>query len=415
MNWQGPDQQLHARREGLRKDEDSSLSETAEATVNIELEPFYYAPQSEASASNGPRRVVIGSRYFWETWAPLLGPTLTVLITRLRLHCYYNRKTLERRDWCFPTQETLAREIGVSRWTVMRELKKPLAQKFVRVQHRSRYDRARRQTIRLSSMYHVAMDDPILGSATSAGQELASAAPRHVENRTLQREVAEAHSAPGAELHISTGPTEGILPPKDIPAIETLPDVVDDITRELICELISPKTAEELARQYPAELIREKVAGVHELARQKGTLRNAAGFLRRAIEEDYPLRLTGTDDRPAALLELRPSMSSRASTGPSAATDSSLSARTLSHGVDVDVWERVKASLRAEVTPAAYAQWVEGSTLLHCTAGQVRVAVADAHVQRYLQRRLLRAAEAALRTICGQEVELDIVIHPAAG
>ncbi|MGH2520236.1 MAG: hypothetical protein ACRDF8_10560, partial [Chloroflexota bacterium] len=239
------------------------MSETADA-VSIELEPFYYAPKSDASAPHGPRRAGTGSRYFWETWAPLLGPTLTVLITRLRLHCYYNRETLERRDWCFPTQETLAREIGVSRWTVMRELKKPLAQKFVRVQHRSRYDRARRQTIRLSSMYHVAMDDPILESAMSPGQEHATATACDVETRTPQCEVAEEHVAPGAELHISTGPTRGILPPKDRLETETLTDDVDDITRELIRELISPKTAEELARQYPAELIREKVAGVHE-------------------------------------------------------------------------------------------------------------------------------------------------------
>src|SRR6185437_1304564 len=109
-----------------------------------------------------PKQIVVGTRYFCEKWAPRLGPTLTVLVVRLRMHCYYNQATQERRDWCFPTQQTLAEEIGVSRWTVMRELKKPDARRFVRVQYRSRYEEGRRQTVRISSLYHVAMDDPLI-------------------------------------------------------------------------------------------------------------------------------------------------------------------------------------------------------------------------------------------------------------
>ena len=126
---------------------------------SIELQPFYHDAKTSIVQ---PKQVVVGTRYFWEKWAPRLGPTLTVLVVRLRMHCYYNQATQERRDWCFPTQQTLAEEIGVSRWTVMRELKKPEARRFVRVQYRSRYDQERRQTVRVSSLYHVAMDDPLV-------------------------------------------------------------------------------------------------------------------------------------------------------------------------------------------------------------------------------------------------------------
>jgi len=54
------------------------------------------------------------------------------------------------------------KRFGISRWTFMRELKKPAARQFVRVQYRSRYDATRRQTVRISSLYHVAMDDPLV-------------------------------------------------------------------------------------------------------------------------------------------------------------------------------------------------------------------------------------------------------------
>src|SRR5579885_2025038 len=154
-----------------------------EVAAAIELQPFYHHVKNTIIR---PKQVVIGTRYFWERWAPRLGPTLTVLVVHLRRHCYYNQTTKERRDWCFPTQQTLAEEAGVSRWTVMRELKKPIAREFVRVQLRSRYDPVRRQTVRISSLYHVAMDDPLVeedrgraAAILAAGTLLEEAEGRH--------------------------------------------------------------------------------------------------------------------------------------------------------------------------------------------------------------------------------------------
>jgi hypothetical protein len=149
----------------------------------IELQPFYHDLKSEFVQ---PDDVVVGTKYFWTKWAPLLGPTLTVLIVRLRMHCYYNKLTKEKRDWCFPTQDTLAAEAGVSRRTVIRELQKPEARYFVRIKPRSRYDPERGQTIRTSSLYHVAMDDPLVPDDM---QRLAAlAAERILEEQSAQVE-----------------------------------------------------------------------------------------------------------------------------------------------------------------------------------------------------------------------------------
>jgi len=121
------------------------------------LLPYYHDLENELRQ---PDRVRIQTEYFWRSWAPELGPTLTALVIALRSHCYYNRITKEKRDWCFPRQETLGKEIGVSRKTVMRALRDPLADHFIRREKRYRYDQQAKQTLRTADVYHIAMDDP---------------------------------------------------------------------------------------------------------------------------------------------------------------------------------------------------------------------------------------------------------------
>jgi len=94
------------------------------------LLPFYHDLRNDIVE---PDKVVVTTHYFWTKWAPRLGPTLTALVVCLRRHCYYNRATQERRDWCFPEQATLAREIGVETTkTIRAALSHPLASHFVR-------------------------------------------------------------------------------------------------------------------------------------------------------------------------------------------------------------------------------------------------------------------------------------------
>lgn len=124
----------------------------------LEVLPFYHDLRNQIVH---PLTLHVETRYFFRQWKPRLGPVLTLLIMELRDRCYYNPRTGERRDYCWPSQEELARSIGVSVRTVIRALQSPLAQTFIRVQHRYRYDAAMGKKVRTSSAYVVAMDDPL--------------------------------------------------------------------------------------------------------------------------------------------------------------------------------------------------------------------------------------------------------------
>lgn len=124
----------------------------------IELQPIYLDCRNAIVA---PEKVTVVSHYFLDKWAPHLGPTLTLLIIRLRRYCYFNKLTKERRDWCYPKHETLAKEIGVSRWTILRELQRPIAQYFVKREKRYVFDSLTRKRVRTSDMYYIAMDEPL--------------------------------------------------------------------------------------------------------------------------------------------------------------------------------------------------------------------------------------------------------------
>ncbi|GEM_PF-3149834 len=410
---------------------------------SIELQPFYH------DAKDGiirPKQVVVSTRYFWERWAPRLGPTLSVLIVRLRMHCYYNQVTKERRDWCFPTQQTLAEEVGVSRWTIMRELKRPEARHFVRVQCRSRFDPERKRTIRISSLYHVAMDDPLVAedvdraSTIAAGYLLESedVAAVPAARKTTPTLLAALPAHAGHRVHLATGPNAGNLPTEEIPEDST--DSVDVVARELVQANITETAARRLATDFPAELIRQKMSLVRDL-KSRQSLRNEAGFLRKAIEDDYsvPLQATGTDAIAASMPLVRmrgwggqePGVAERS---PSAAASVQavvrdahdvapardlrlLAPTTSSSGPasertgDVNVWEVAKQALSGEMKPAAFAQWLAPSKLLRYEPGLASVTVPCVRSLRYLEQRLKWQIEDALSAICGCPTRLKLIVE----
>jgi len=124
----------------------------------LEVLPFYHDLRNQIVR---PLNLHVETRYFFRKWKSDLGPVLTLLIMELRDRCYYNPRTGERRDYCWPSQEELARAIGVSVRTVIRALQDPLAGQFIRVQHRYRYDPSMGKKVRTSSAYVVSMDDPL--------------------------------------------------------------------------------------------------------------------------------------------------------------------------------------------------------------------------------------------------------------
>jgi hypothetical protein len=224
-----------------------SPPERNEPALTIEqakLLPFYHDLRNEIVE---PEKVVVTSQYFWTKWAPRLGPTLTALVVCLRRHCYYNRITQERRDWCFPEQATLAREIGVeSTKTIRAALGEPLAAYFIRREARYVYDPKRGKKVRTSDMYYVAMDDPLtpedeaLLTVRAAERllqegrraELALEAPPPTRSKGEKRPQIgrPSRASPGGEKRSQVGSPTGQLPPQDS-AVKSTPEVVpEDVT-----------------------------------------------------------------------------------------------------------------------------------------------------------------------------------------
>ncbi|HVC33583.1 MAG TPA: helix-turn-helix domain-containing protein [Chloroflexota bacterium] len=150
----------------------------------LEVLPFYHDLRNQIVR---PLNLHVETRYFFRTWKPRLGPVLTLLIMELRDRCYYNPRTGERRDYCWPSQEELARSMGVSVRTVIRALQEPLARRFIRVQYRYRYDPLLGKKVRTSSAYLVAMDDPLVPEDDAELKR--RAAERLLVDETTQRDL----------------------------------------------------------------------------------------------------------------------------------------------------------------------------------------------------------------------------------
>lgn len=120
-----------------------------------------------------PDKVFVATQYFRLRWVPLLGPALSWVIIALRQHCYWNKSTGEKRDWCLITYEELAEEVGVSVSTLKRLLQQEHADKFVLdVTQRYRYDPNLQKQVRSKPMYRIRMDDPLVPEDEARLKEL---------------------------------------------------------------------------------------------------------------------------------------------------------------------------------------------------------------------------------------------------
>src|SRR5215472_11692038 len=148
----------------------------------IQLEPWYLDIRSEVVK---PDQVAIQTKYFWEHWAPKLGPLQVCLLLRLRQYCYYNRATGEKRDWCFPSQETLGTELGVHDETVRTGLRKLEVLGFIRREKQYRFDAATHRSMRTTDKYFVLMEEPV--APEDEGAALGLAAERMLSEASARR------------------------------------------------------------------------------------------------------------------------------------------------------------------------------------------------------------------------------------
>lgn len=199
------------------------------------------------------RSAVVVTRYFLEKWAPILGPTLTVIVLRLRALAAEHRtarEVLHHHDWqpAFPTQAELAAQVGVSEATIHRELKHPAARYFLKRVARYEHDAGLGRRVRAADGYEVAMDDPPVPEdekeiALRAAERVVSQAEdpvpafnRQVDGRTpaltlnvkeIPRGIAKNVNAP------APSPPDPILPVAERPINETASALADHLVQEL--------------------------------------------------------------------------------------------------------------------------------------------------------------------------------------
>ncbi|NOT35556.1 MAG: hypothetical protein HOP12_15535 [Candidatus Eisenbacteria bacterium] len=130
-----------------------------ERRQRIVLEPAFRDAYNEITQAH---QVVQAPKYFWDHWVPVLGPVASTLYMRLRQHCFYNPRTGERRDFCWPKQETLAREVGIrDRESLRSGLVALELHGFIRREAQYVRDRATGRPRRASDKYQVFFEIPL--------------------------------------------------------------------------------------------------------------------------------------------------------------------------------------------------------------------------------------------------------------
>jgi phage replication O-like protein O len=169
-----------------------------------------------------------------------------------------------------------------------------------------------------------------------------------------------------------------------------------------------------LLQRYPAQYIREKVAMAQGLVAAGSCLvsQNPAGWLRRAIEEDYkpprnthrPARPSGTTKQERRGVPEEPKMAQTVPTTP-------LELPTPDRQTEL-IWQKTVEHLK-EVLPTGETETrLTGTTLLTVTDTQALICVQNPNAQAWLERRLYQQISCAIKGVVGKDLDLQFVTTP---
>lgn len=101
--------------------------------------------------------------YFMKNWAPILSPGAVVLYLQLRFMCFYDTKNPENsRDYCWPSQKTLATLTGQGARSIFRYLKELELHGLIWREAKYEYNEGRGKKVRSVDWYHVPHKLPLL-------------------------------------------------------------------------------------------------------------------------------------------------------------------------------------------------------------------------------------------------------------
>jgi hypothetical protein len=210
-------------------------------------------------------------------------------------------------------------------------------------------------------------------------------------------------------------------------------DIVVDVAKDLETFGIAKSAVTRLIRDYPAAYIREKLAMAQGLVAAGSSLvsQNPAGWLRKAIEEDYcPPRIgkrhqqhhsRKKDGTPVHAAPKEPQMPVKESQRVQNVATEQRDNRPENNEPeetsreDQETWnkalEQVKIDLSASDAGETEAR-LAGTTLIEVTETAARIGVPNPFAIPWLERRLYREISSAIKGVLGKDLDLQFVAAP---
>jgi hypothetical protein len=214
-------------------------------------------------------------------------------------------------------------------------------------------------------------------------------------------------------------------------------DIVVDIAKELENFGIAKSAATKLIYDYPAQYIRRKLIMAQGLVAAGSALvsQNPAGWLRKAIEEDYAppknyerqwqhkarekkdkdVKISQREARDVSDAAREQHMAEEEYKPVETATKEQLLEQYQPQPIGEegltteDAWNKALEKLKADLSPGEAETRLNGTKLLQVTDTAARIAVPSACALAWLERRLYREISKAMKGVLGKDVDLQFV------
>jgi phage replication O-like protein O len=195
----------------------------------------------------------------------------------------------------------------------------------------------------------------------------------------------------------------------------------DDVAQDLKNFGITNDAATTLAKQYPAAYIRHKLALTKELVASGSCLvsQNPAGWLRRAIEEDYSLPQTFERHRQRSVREKKGVKVARAEPKeqhvpqeepkPTQTVPTEKMEPERTNKENESTWQKTLEKVQADFPREEVAARLTGTTLIEVTDTKARIGVPNPFAIAWLERRLYGQIAKAMKGVVGKDLDLQFI------
>jgi hypothetical protein len=219
--------------------------------------------------------------------------------------------------------------------------------------------------------------------------------------------------------------------------IQETDNVVDVVAQDLENFGIAKSAVTTLMQSYPSQYIREKLEVAKELVATGSCLvsQNPAGWLRRAIEENYsppqtsekPKQRHVREKKKATPIQAAPRerhtakersqqiqnvpIETKEPEKPSRAESGSLTFSDWA-GENETVWQKALEQVKGTLPLGETETRLSGTTLLQVTDTTARIGVPNPTILAWLERRLYRQIAKAMKGVVGKDLDLQFVACP---